>query len=553
MRNYMKIILLMLLLSLLFMINIYSIQPIYEQDFWKTLEDDNYNLNGFGISFKSLDYNADGYDDLLVSDGYYHVIQDTSVSNFIIRYGKIYLYYGSTSGLPDSASFTILPSYYQYPNGVYQFSIVGPGDFNGDGYNDFGLTRAEKLYSGYNVNFYIDFYYGGPDADSIPDFTYLIEEDYDEYAYFSPINIGDVNGDGCDDLMITWGEYVRQQLNMYYEIIYGGSFERVHFCTLYNNEGSGKYPIGDINADGYDDFSINFQTGNFYNFTAENWIFFGSENPDSSNCLLMSEHVEGELDLGEMYSRNIGDFNGDGYNDCLAYILFGDGEYPAVWFGGAGNTPNIGLHIGNNFSYYRHYGNISYGDFNGDGKDDLLRGYGGGNGVQMLSMGGINGTVDYLIWSPQVQQHAGYNCMGDFDGDGYDDIAFGGPGEGGYCPYGRIFLIKGGPSYHEQDPDVSTIPEDFVPPLIIFKAYPNPSQKNISFFIQSPEKKSETYSIRIHNIKGQLLHTIKVTSNNGKAKSSIDLNHLKLASGVYLAKLYKGDQGISVKKFTIIR
>lgn len=549
----MKVIALIFLLSLLFTINIYSIQPIYEQNFWKTLEDDNYNLNGFGISFKSLDYNADGYDDLLVIDHNYITYQDTTSTNFIARLGKLYMYYGSSSGIPDSANFIKIPYTYQFPMVYPQYQRLNTGDFNGDGYDDFAVIMKEKYQEGYSGKSNLDFYFGGPEADSIPDYTYTISEDYDLLESFSPINIGDVNGDRCDDLMITWGEFVRQQLNMYYEIIYGGSYERVHFCTLYNNEGSGKYPIGDINADGYDDFSINFQTGNILNFTAENWIFFGSESPDSSNCLLMSEHVEGELDLGEMYSRNIGDFNGDGYNDCLAYILFGDEEYPAVWFGGVGNTPNIGLNIGSNFSYYRHYGNISYGDFNGDGKDDLLRGYGSGNGVQMLSMGGINGTVDYLIWSPQVQQHAGYNCMGDFDGDGYDDIAFGGPGEGGYCPYGRIFLIKGRPSYHEQDPNVSTIPEDFVPPSIIFKTYPNPSQKNVSFYILSPEKRSETYSIRIHNIKGQLLHTIKVKSTNGEAKSSIDLNHLKLASGVYLAKLYKGDQSISVKKLTIIR
>ena len=120
----------------------------------------------------------------------------------------------------------------------------------------------------------------------------------------------------------------------------------------------------------------------------------------------------------------IGDFNGDGHDDFLKYaeqteqiqdwrifISNGDETFTRLeetWLAHNGGPSN-------NF----------VGDFNGDGRDDLLKyadpaNHGNGKWRVFFSTG--NGFSDAGTWSGHAGSQTN-NYVGDFDGDGRDDIA----------------------------------------------------------------------------------------------------------------------------------
>ena len=72
------------------------------------------------------DVNADGFDDVVVSDPKFEVDPDTR--------GVIRLYLGSPSGLTTVAHWS-----FRAPRGSWLQSVAPAGDFNGDGYGDFVL------------------------------------------------------------------------------------------------------------------------------------------------------------------------------------------------------------------------------------------------------------------------------------------------------------------------------------------------------------------------------------------------------------------------------
>lgn len=86
-------------------------------------------------------------------------------------------------------------------------------------------------------------------------------------------------------------------------------------------------------------------------------------------------------------------------------------------------------------SVYTEVGEIvSYGDFNNDGYDDIVGsspGYGWDRGISRIWLGGynFNGTLDLVIPSPtaDLQRFGFARATGDFNNDGYCDIAISQP------------------------------------------------------------------------------------------------------------------------------
>ena len=118
---------------------------------------------------------------------------------------------------------------------------------------------------------------------------------------------------------------------------------------------------------------------------------------------------------------------------------------------------------------------LATGDFNGDGADDLATGIPYDNGLagfELDNMGIVvvrygvagfgleSGLADTVLskyngafWDPVEGDRFGYAlAAGDFNGDGYDDLAVGAPGNGpgcsGTCPgdYGMVFIYYGSSS-----------------------------------------------------------------------------------------------------------
>jgi hypothetical protein len=140
----------------------------------------------------------------------------------------------------------------------------------------------------------------------------------------------------------------------------------------------------------------------------------------------------GTSHLGSVVT-DIGDFNGDGFDDIAVSAPSYDGGKGRVYifYGGSNsdNTPDLifeGEATNINFGI-----SISgAGDFNGDGYDDLIVGCNFINnykGRAYIYFGGSNPNTDanVVISGSVINKQLGkvVSGIGDFNNDGYDDVA----------------------------------------------------------------------------------------------------------------------------------
>ncbi|MCP5020037.1 MAG: hypothetical protein GY938_32835, partial [Ketobacter sp.] len=147
--------------------------------------------------------------------------------------------------------------------------------------------------------------------------------------------------------------------------------------------------------------------------------------------------------VGDGFGESVasaGDFNGDGKDDVIvgalgsAFIFFG----PIV----SGTTINNADVILNGQSRGNWFGwsVASAGDFNGDGKDDVIVGAprnnntGSFSGSAFIFFGGVTGTInnpgtnaDVILNGQRAGDYFGRSVAlaGDFNGDGVDDVIVG--------------------------------------------------------------------------------------------------------------------------------
>jgi len=133
------------------------------------------------------------------------------------------------------------------------------------------------------------------------------------------------------------------------------------------------------------------------------------------------------------------DFNGDGRGDLLALFDYGSGNTGLWVFPGAPNQPNgqpgqIGAYMAWDSGPGNYWISVTKnvaGDFNGDGRTDIMSLYDYGNGAAGLFVipgtggSGPNATDAYRVW--YVPQGNFWSSVvkvaaGDVDGDGKDDL-----------------------------------------------------------------------------------------------------------------------------------
>jgi hypothetical protein len=119
-----------------------------------------------------------------------------------------------------------------------------------------------------------------------------------------------------------------------------------------------------------------------------------------------------------------GDFNGDGKLDLITTTTdyYGDSWMPAITLGNGDGTFRPGVNLGDTF--YLTYPAV--GDLNGDGKLDIVMPafttYPYGNSITSVYMGIGNGTFATPVSYTSPQEWATTAAVGDFNGDGKLDI-----------------------------------------------------------------------------------------------------------------------------------
>jgi len=311
------------------------------------------------------------------------------------------------------ASFTPGPNYLVKANN-YNYQI---GDFNGDG-------KTDLIH--FDVNNYVHLWYSQGDGTfTIKNFTpgggYGVG--VSNYNY----KTGDFNGDGKTDL-------IHFDVNNYVHLWYSqgdGSFAIKNF-TPGGGYGVGvnnyNYKTGDFNGDGKTDL-IHFDVNNYVHL----WYSQGD-----GSFAIKNFTPGGNYEVGaNNYNYQTGDFNGDGKTDLIHFVNSGKG-YVVVWLSKGDGDFDVKSSFTPNPSYGVNNNNFNYktGDFNGDGKTDLVHFIDPGNGYVNVWNSNGDGTFDVKqSFTPSPSYGVNNNNfnykVGDFDGDGKTDlIHFIDPGNG---------------------------------------------------------------------------------------------------------------------------
>lgn len=535
---------LFLALCLVWFIPLFAIDHL---DLYATLEGE-FSGCQFGAQMVSIDFNADGHKDLVVlSPGW----NPNGTFNDQQRYGKLYFFWGGPAfdSIPDMIIEGEYPTNYNF----IHTALINAGDTNGDGIEDIALLAKDSSY-----HYQIQVLWGSTSPNVILDAacTGLL---YIDSMHISAL--GDVNSDGKSDISITR----RKTDNICFTYIWD-DIQSDPWIFHFNGYTTGipfMNGLGDVNGDGMDDFLLQSPYASYEN--KRYVVYFGGENFPQTDSLVIGENIPND---SSYFSSPIGDYNGDGIDDFVAY----NGR---LWLGSPDISAAHTLFLRYNTTWHvwetlEHNGGIPlvYGDLNGDGKDDIVGscntadGNAGQAGIWVgTNNSHLNGDIDLFLWPPVDYQNRNFGwakATGDFNADGLCDLAISAPWWGVGNPTltsGKVFIYSGNTSLQDSavpvEDDYLPIPQDEDWSL---EVYPSPSRTNQFTLSLSGKsyKSAKQLTINVYNIKGQsVLSQAANLEQSWSSELSISLPKT-LSKGIYLLSLEKQGKRLVTKRITIL-
>jgi hypothetical protein len=273
--------------------------------------------------------------------------------------------------------------------GLFGFSVVDVGDPDGDGYSDIAIGSRTGIG---RVYFFDSF--SGSLTDSLSSPSPLDASNFG----LDIVNLGDINGDGIDDLAVAAPTDVASTLTNAGKVyVFSGATRQfVYELSSPNAEEGGTFGVaianvGDINDDGRDDLAVSAYAEDAGASNAGRvYVFSGFDGSPLFDLISPLPELNGRFGLT---LAGIGDTDGDGLPDIAvgapledntsgrAYVFGGDERLIATLEPAEGDSVILGVDL------------VGIGDVNGDGRSDLFV------GLPQDDIGAINGAGTAGVWS----------------------------------------------------------------------------------------------------------------------------------------------------------
>lgn len=408
------------------------------------------------------DINGDGYDDVIIGAP----LEDIGATDSA---GAVTVMYGSPQGITAAGSQIIWQGTGGIPgipeaNDKFGGAITA-ADFNNDGYDDLAVGAHQEGIGPVNNTGAVIIINGSADGLDT-DFNVLLHQDAPEVPgvnegsdfWGQVLSSGDVDNDGYDDLVVG---APNEDIGSLREggaitILYGSDDGVVGFGSIHWAEQNSSVPglsqrnskwglslaVGDLDGDGHDDIAVGAEFTDFdelFDAGAVTVLYGGAQGITSGQLLFEDFESMGD---GDRWGSDLGiaDVDGDGVQDLLVYaygedIDFADQGAVSVIHGspqGLGDAIDQTLHEGTEGMAGRaevgdRWGRIAVGDFDNDGYADLAAGatsedvgdIGGAGAVTM-----VYGTANGLDTADSMQLWQGYPGMPGLDeaGDNFGSV-----------------------------------------------------------------------------------------------------------------------------------
>jgi len=353
-------------------------------------------------------------------DGYDDVL--VGAPGYSSSAGRAYVYLGSAAGLSSSVATTLEAG---TANGRFGVAVASAGDVTGDGYGDVvvgeeGQNRA-WVYLGSSRGLSSSGTSLAGDASSV--------------RFGHAVGAADVDGDGYTDVLVGDGGFNGGKGRTY---VFPGSAvgvrtsasTRIDGSTLGSDLGDALAGVGDVTGDGYDDVvlgapTISSNAGAFY-------LYAGSSSGLSTSVTSSYAGRSG----GGMGTALAGgcDLDGDGYMDVIAGApLDGSGVGAAAVYLGDSTGLSAAARSWTGPDGGGFGGSVAcVGDTDGDGYDDVMVGAAGASGGRAYVFHGIvtgarSSATDTLSSASGVRFGGAVGAAGDVNNDGATDVLVGDP------------------------------------------------------------------------------------------------------------------------------